>query len=689
MEVQILSRKLIKPSSPTPDHLRTYKLSFFDQLAPPAHVPFFFFYSARAATNTAKDINIHKQLETSLSQTLTRFYPLAGRYIKDELLIDCNDEGVAYLEAHANCELSEIVGERLPIHLADHSVPRDIGAATLVTSPIVGIQVTRLKCGGGVTSMPSFFEEFFPSINRKEKLETGTNQYCKFDSETPTMFTSSLYFASLIASSIASVVTREIGRRWSMLFGGFLFCAGAISMASLKMSYLRKATMEVQILSRKLIKPSSPTPDHLRTYKLSFFDQLAPLAHVPFLFFYTAPAATNTAKDINIHKQLETSLSQTLTRFYPLAGRYIKDELLIDCNDEGVAYLEAQVNCELSEIVGERIPTRLVDHFVPRDIGAATLATSPIVGIQVTLLKCGGIVLTVHASHIIADGFTMSTFVHEWAITNGLDDTSKVLKWPSFDLAALFPARDLSGVLKPQPPPKNTGSAAKIVTRNFVFEGKTISDLKAKCMLEVGGGGTEVLVRQPSKLEVVTALIWRVLINVARAKHGQLRDSVVSIPVGLRGRTGVVTPECSFGNFYMLVPIKFKSDTSNMELHDLVGLVGNTIQKNLTDFAKITSGDDVFSNVIKFVNEIREGMCDENVEVRSFTSMSKFPVYEADFGWGKPSRTFGSVNMPFELFSLLDTKCGTGIEAWVSLNEVDMLKFECDPDILTFTFSPK
>ncbi|XP_059642449.1 sugar carrier protein C-like [Cornus florida] len=85
-----------------------------------------------------------------------------------------------------------------------------------------------LGISGGVTSMPSFLEEFFPSVYRKEKLETGTNQYCKFDSETLTMFTSSLYFAALIASSIASVVTREMGRRWSMLFGGFLFCAGAI-----------------------------------------------------------------------------------------------------------------------------------------------------------------------------------------------------------------------------------------------------------------------------------------------------------------------------------------------------------------------------------------------------------------------------------------------------------------------------
>jgi sugar porter (SP) family MFS transporter len=42
------------------------------------------------------------------------------------------------------------------------------------------------------------------------------------------MFTSSLYLAALISSLVASTVTRKFGRRLSMLFGGILFCAGAL-----------------------------------------------------------------------------------------------------------------------------------------------------------------------------------------------------------------------------------------------------------------------------------------------------------------------------------------------------------------------------------------------------------------------------------------------------------------------------
>lgn len=81
---------------------------------------------------------------------------------------------------------------------------------------------------GGVTSMDSFLEEFFPAVYKKEKADTSTNQYCKFDSLELTVFTSSLYLAALVSSIVAATVTRKLGRKLSMLLGGVLFCAGAL-----------------------------------------------------------------------------------------------------------------------------------------------------------------------------------------------------------------------------------------------------------------------------------------------------------------------------------------------------------------------------------------------------------------------------------------------------------------------------
>ncbi|RVW93264.1 Pelargonidin 3-O-(6-caffeoylglucoside) 5-O-(6-O-malonylglucoside) 4'''-malonyltransferase [Vitis vinifera] len=84
--------------------------------------------------------------------------------------------------------------------------------------------------------------------------------------------------------------------------------------------------MGVQRLSTKLIKPSSPTPSHLRTLKLSPIDQLFTHTAKPSTsYYYSADSSSSRSEDVERRTRLETSLSETLTRFYPLAGRYIKD----------------------------------------------------------------------------------------------------------------------------------------------------------------------------------------------------------------------------------------------------------------------------------------------------------------------------------------------------------------------------
>ncbi|PIA35421.1 hypothetical protein AQUCO_03500059v1 [Aquilegia coerulea] len=80
---------------------------------------------------------------------------------------------------------------------------------------------------GGVTSMEPFLAKFFPSVQQKMK-SAHENNYCKFNSQLLTSFTSSLYLAALIASFFASATTRVLGRKVSMLVGGLVFLVGAI-----------------------------------------------------------------------------------------------------------------------------------------------------------------------------------------------------------------------------------------------------------------------------------------------------------------------------------------------------------------------------------------------------------------------------------------------------------------------------
>ncbi|XP_020976900.1 hexose carrier protein HEX6-like isoform X3 [Arachis ipaensis] len=71
------------------------------------------------------------------------------------------------------------------------------------------------------------FQKFFPHVYTKMKEDTHISNYCKFDSQLLTTFTSSLYIAGLISTFFASSVTRAFGRRSSILVGGAAFLMGA------------------------------------------------------------------------------------------------------------------------------------------------------------------------------------------------------------------------------------------------------------------------------------------------------------------------------------------------------------------------------------------------------------------------------------------------------------------------------
>ncbi|KAJ8767651.1 hypothetical protein K2173_018209 [Erythroxylum novogranatense] len=86
-----------------------------------------------------------------------------------------------------------------------------------------------LGISGGVTSMDPFLKKFFPDVYEKETTITPSDdQYCTFNNETLTLFTSSLYLAALVSCLAASTITRVLGRRITYLVGGILFAVGSI-----------------------------------------------------------------------------------------------------------------------------------------------------------------------------------------------------------------------------------------------------------------------------------------------------------------------------------------------------------------------------------------------------------------------------------------------------------------------------
>ena len=76
--------------------------------------------------------------------------------------------------------------------------------------------------------MGPFLREFFPDVYRRMHGDVRVSNYCRFDSQLLTLFTSSLYIAGLLtAVLLSSWFTARRGRRPSMIVGGVAFLAGA------------------------------------------------------------------------------------------------------------------------------------------------------------------------------------------------------------------------------------------------------------------------------------------------------------------------------------------------------------------------------------------------------------------------------------------------------------------------------
>lgn len=313
-------------------------------------------------------------------------------------------------------------------------------------------------------------------------------------------------------------------------------------------------------------------------------------------------------------------------------------------------------------------------------MGAVGLYTTPLVVIQVNIFACGGLVIVVRISHMLADAPTGLLFMNAWATANRVGVAEVIA--PNFNLASVIPIRP--GIVLTAPVSQKQ-SNSNIITKRFVFDKTAVSALKMKASELVEDADLGVRYT-PTRVEVVSALIWRALINTARAKNGHLKPSLIVHSFNLRGKTDPPMDDNTCGNFYVLVPARFILDESNMELHDLVQIINNAMRRTNKMYSNaVLDGDEFFALVFNaFKDVMKDSLKPEEIDVRMFASWCGIPFYGVDFGWGKPSWiSTGSRKM--EMVSLQDTESGDGVEAWVCLKEKEMLRFEQDLDIVAYT----
>ncbi|KAH0706701.1 hypothetical protein KY285_011238 [Solanum tuberosum] len=223
-------------------------------------------------------------------------------------------------------------------------------------------------------------------------------------------------------------------------------------------------------------------------------------------------------------EQLEQSVSKILTHVYPAAGRYDdKDEYCsILCLDQGVSYTKAKTNDTLDNFLNKAHNgfghAALFNPHVNKNIDETNFMVSLIVTIQVTKFECGGLAISTSSSHLVMDGFSDCQFTSEWAKMCKMGTPIDKINFLSFNMGDIFPTRDITGLFKSTPIPV---IQQDIVVKRIVIREAVMSRLRKKCIDESGG----TLTFQPSRVEIITATLWRAFIRATTIINGYLRPS--------------------------------------------------------------------------------------------------------------------------------------------------------------------
>lgn len=437
---------------------------------------------------------------------------------------------------------------------------------------------------------------------------------------------------------------------------------------------------KAKIVSQNIIKPSSPTPSHLHHFNLSFLDQLAPPFYVPILLFYSPTPHDNDFTKLS--HNLKASLSKTLTLYYPFCGRLKgnRSHAYVDCNDEGILYVEARIPLTLSDFL--QINTHnpqpnQIKEFLPLDPYNPKPENHEehpfILQVQVTELSCTSVGIGVCVSHRVCDGATIASFLKAWsaeAVAYGNDVS--YLSHPNMDAPLLFPARDIE-----MNTTKGMTGEKNISTARFLFREKGLSELRDKIALGCGGCYSN----KPTIVEAVTALIWKCAIELAGG--GGHHQSMVSHAVNIRSRMAPPLPENSIGNLWQqaVSPLVGRE----VELQDLAEVVRKTIKRVDEEYVRNIGEGGGFEGIVKSLKEVMFLVREKGVPCYSFSSWTRFDFYEANFGWGKPTWVC-TIGVPIKnVIILMPTRHGDGsIEAWITLDELHMPLFQRSSQLLQF-----
>ncbi|XP_031274326.1 shikimate O-hydroxycinnamoyltransferase-like [Pistacia vera] len=420
--------------------------------------------------------------------------------------------------------------------------------------------------------------------------------------------------------------------------------------------------MEIHVKETNLVRPAQETPNH--SLWVSTLDLLmAERPQVPLVHFFRRPPLPASDKssffDTSLLKEV---LSKALVAFYPLAGRLGKDEngrLQIECNGEGALFVEAETSCVIYDEFGEDdfSPSLRMRQLVPTfDYPSTQISSNPLLLLQVTYFKCGGVCLGIGWHHILGDGTSAFHFINSWAeLTRGLslsitpliDRTilqSRALPYPIFDHIEYHPPPSMNfEELQSSPLPTSMARLKLSLDK--------INTLKAKFKKDHGV--------MYSTYEIIVAYIWRCACLARRLPDDQVTK--LYMPINGRPRLNPPLPYGYFRNVIVTAtPIALVGDIQSKPLIYTAKIIHEALKRR---------DDEYFRSALAYLGEhdpdlttVKQGVRTCKCPNLRIVSWAKMPMYDSDFGWGSPiymgRASIPSIGESYVLSSLSDERSG-------------------------------
>ncbi|KAJ7523376.1 hypothetical protein O6H91_18G049200 [Diphasiastrum complanatum] len=354
-----------------------------------------------------------------------------------------------------------------------------------------------------------------------------------------------------------------------------------------------------------------------------------------------------------------------------MAGRLSRDEngrIEINCNGAGVLLVEATADACIDDF-GQFAPDPVFQQLIPYVDYTQDIASYPLLVLQVTFFRCGGASLGVGMQHHVADGMSGIHFINTWAamargegleVPPYIDRTLLRARSPPTPRFAHIEYKPPPPLLTAQPEAGKPTSANGIAANGhsqangslsngaaaaanhavsytkdqaepafsvgvFKFSKDELQRLKAKAIDEDN-------LFSYSSYEMLSGHIWKSLCKARGLVDEQ--ETKLYIATDGRARLRPSLPPGYFGNvIFTATPMATVGDLLSKplhfaaaEIHRVVAMMDDEYLRSALDFLELQPD---LSKLVRGAHTFTS----PNLGI---TSWARLPVYDADFGWGRP-----------------------------------------------------